>query len=80
MTCSIIPVIHKSKEIIKNTPDTIKLGNLGTIPVFIYSITTGTPSNKEHIKDKIPNILKKNPGLYYLNKIAIVFNTLNPSL
>jgi len=80
ITSKIIPVIHNNKAISKEIPDTIKLGNLGTNPVSKYSKNTGTPKIKEISKKILANSPKKIPGLYSLNSVAIVFNTLNQSL
>ena len=59
--------------------DTIKDGNLGTNPVSKYSLNTGIPRIKDVIKHIKAIILKNKLGLYSLNNLAIVFNTLNPS-
>ena len=47
--------------------------------VLKYSKTTGTPNISDIIMHNILSILKNAAGLYSLNKVAIVFNTLKPS-
>ena len=69
-----------NKQITNKIQDTINVGNLGTNPVFIYSISTGITSIAAIIKISKDIILKNNPGLYSLNKVAIVFITFTPSL
>ncbi len=74
-----IPVIQSNIEIKRNMPEAIKLGNLGTAPLLKYSIKTGTKRHIENIRNITANILKNNAGLYSLNNLAIVLNTLTPS-
>lgn len=74
-----MPVIHNNNEITVKIDATIKLGNLGTNPVFIYSPTTGIPKIRAKAKNISVNVLKKNVGLYSLNSVKIVFSTRNPS-
>ena len=72
-----MPVIHNNNEITVKIDATIKLGNLGTNPVFIYSPTTGIPKIRAKAKNISVNVLKKNVGLYSLNSVKIVFSTRN---
>ena len=79
ITCRINPVTNNNKAITKIIFATIKVGNLGTSPVFIYSEKIGTCNVKDITNNTNAIILKNIACLYYLNNIAIVFNTLKPS-
>ena len=48
-----MPVIHNNNEITVKIDATIKLGNLGTNPVFIYSPTTGIPKIRAKAKNLV---------------------------
>ena len=75
-----ILVVDSSRQMTNRIQATINVGNLGTKPVFIYSINTGIAKIAAITKINKDIILKKSPGLYSLNKVAIVFITFTPSL
>lgn len=63
-----------------NPTETIRVGNLGTRPVLMYSVNTGTNSMIDSKKNIADSMLKNKNGFVSLNSLPIVFSTLIPSL
>ena len=72
----------EKKEInpaIMENPQTIRVGKLGTVPLWRYLIKIGTKKHIAKAINKTDTEPKNSKGLYVLNKLNIVFITFIPS-
>lgn len=79
-TESVIPELNETRPNIIKPTETIRVGNLGTSPVFKYSVKTGINKTNDSIKKIAESTVKNKNGFVSLKSLLIVFNTLKPSL